>query len=311
MESQSTKKIIDKIKTIEIQGAHNVALAGLTALENSLGDIKAVDKKEFLAELRKTAKAIALSRPTEPTLRNALSFVLFRVRDAPDNIERLKEAVVAECRKFTLNLKNTMEEIHKIGARRITDNSTVFTHCHSNTVCGILKEAKKEGKNIKVICTETRPKFQGYLTARELAAAGIPVTLIVDSAARVYMKRADIVLLGADAISVNGAVINKIGSSLISLAAKEQRKPVYVVAGIHKIDPITFQGFLEPIEQRSPDEITAPISGVVIENPAFDVIPPDYVDLIITERGVIPPAGVYSLMEKEFSWLKDTESWWE
>ena len=68
------------------------------------------------------------------------------------------------------------------------------------------------------------------------------------------MKKSDIVIMGADAITVNGAVVNKIGSSLIALAAKEQRKPLIIAAGSHKIDPVTLKGYLEPIEQRPPQD---------------------------------------------------------
>jgi ribose 1,5-bisphosphate isomerase len=307
-----TQDIVKDIKDVKIQGAKNVALHGLTAFSDAAETIDANSKKYYLDKLRKLSRSIALTRPTEPNLRNALSFVLHRTSEhGPEDVKSLKKFVRLEIKEFSKNIEKTIKIIGETGARRIENDYNVFTHCHSNTVMSILKEAKKT-KSFSVTCTETRPLHQGYLTAKELSDMKIPTTLIIDSAARTFIKKCDIVLLGADAIASNGAVINKIGSSMIALAAHEHHKPVYVAAGIYKIDPMTIKGFLEPIEERAPDEIIDPkkLKGVIIRNPAFDVIPPEYIDGIITERGIIPPASVYELASKEFSWMMNQKSWW-
>lgn len=300
---------ISRIKSLHIQGAKNVALAGIRILNKNCQKMGGRDGKRFLMRLQNESKKISRTRPTEPALRNALSYILFRASKGK-NVGGIKRIVGEESLNFSKGIENTINQIAETGANRIQSGSVIFTHCHSNTVMRIFKKAKAAGKKFSVICTETRPLFQGRLTAHELSRMRIPATMVIDSAARAFMKKCDLVLLGADAIASNGAVINKIGSSLVALAAKEQKKPVYVAAGSHKIDPITLRGFLEPIEERSPREICNKIKGVTIRNPAFDVVPAEYIDGIITEFGIVPPQGVYSIIQRKFPWLKK-QGWFE
>jgi ribose 1,5-bisphosphate isomerase len=89
----------------------------------------------------------------------------------------------------------------------------------------LLKRAKQSGKKFEIICTETRPVFQGRFTAREMLDLGVKTTMIVDSASRFLMNDADLVIVGADAITSEGNVINKIGTSMIALAAYEHDSP--------------------------------------------------------------------------------------
>ncbi len=290
--------IVKKIKNLEIQGAKNVARAGLKALALYGGSISAKNRAEFVRKLEKTAAMVASARPTEPALRNSIDFVMRRMKKfkGPD----IKSELRKETSEFSENIEGTIGRIGVVGARMIPDNSAVFTHCHSNTVMSIFSHAKKMGKKFSVICTETRPMNQGLLTAKQLSGMKIPVTLVVDSAARTFMKRCDMVIIGADAITSTGNVVNKIGSATIALIAEEQKKPLFVAAGIHKIDSMTAKGFSEPIEERPANEIADPkkLKGVVIKNPAFDVVSSQRISGIITENGLMPPQSVYGLIGK-------------
>ena len=154
----------------------------------------------------------------------------------------------------------------------------VFTHCHSSTVTRLLAKAKADGKDFEVICTETRPAFQGRITAKELVDLGIETTFIVDSAARTFMKNVDIVVVGADAITSEGNVVNKIGTGGIAVIAREARVPFYVVSELLKFDPETLDGECEKIEQRNPAEVWSEAPAkLVVQNPAFDVTPNRYI----------------------------------
>ena len=119
----------------------------------------------------------------------------------------------------------------------------------------ILQKAKLDGKTFEVVCTESRPVFQGRITAKEMLDAGIKTTMIVDSAVRHFMNEVDLVFVGADAITSEGNVINKIGTSMVALAAREARTPFYVVSELLKFDPVTIHGDYEKIEERSPKEV--------------------------------------------------------
>ncbi|MEM3018917.1 MAG: ribose 1,5-bisphosphate isomerase, partial [Candidatus Bathyarchaeia archaeon] len=234
--------------------------------------------------------------------------VMYRVLQAEErgeDIYGLREATVKACDEFIKNAKEAIGKISEIGARRISDGDVIMTHCHSTAVVAILKAAKAMGKRISVYATETRPLYQGRLTAEQLLQNGIPVTLIVDSASRYFMKRVDKVLVGADAVAANGAVVNKIGTSMVALAPHEARSLFFLAAETYKFSPETIIGELIKIEERPKEEILPPeivikgLKGIEVRNPAFDVTPPDYIDLIITERGIIPPQAALTVIQQE------------
>lgn len=296
---------IEEIKSLKIQGARNVARESVSALKEYTERYEG-NEKEFLQDFIENAKALMASRPTEPMMRNGMRYIinaLKRATDQPLNVQ--KETARTESDRFLDYTDDALRKIAVIGAKRIPNKSIVMIHCHSSTVMAILKEALDEGKKFEVICTETRPMLQGHTSAKELSEYGLSVTLVVDSAMRVFMKKADMLLVGADAVCSNGAVVNKIGTSVLAVCANELRKPFMVATETYKFDPETALGAMEPIEERPTYEIADPASlkDVQVRNPAFDITPPEYVDLIITEDGVMSPSAVYEVMQKKFDYV--------
>lgn len=287
---------------MEIQGARNVAIAAIQELV-SFSKGYAGTKKSFLSEFEKNSNLLYHSRPTEPMLRNGIRFMQAALeKNIDQNLEDIKIIIKESGEEFLELAEKAQKKIAEIGANRIPEDSSIMIHCHSSTLMNILKKAKE--KNIEVICTETRPKFQGRISAQELSKAGLPVTIIVDSAMRAFIKKVDLCLVGADAVCANGAVINKIGTSLMALAAHESRKPFLVCAETYKFDPETALGTLEIIEERDPFEVwEKKIRNLKIRNPAFDATPPEYIDSIITEIGIISPFNVYEVMSREFPYI--------
>ncbi len=272
-----------------MQGAISVAKAGLQALAYDAKHSKAKTLAAFNKELKRNSRLLAAARPTEPALRNGLAAVQ-RAVASEKSMPNARLVASNAAGSYLQKLEEAKEKIVRVGVRRIMPGMTVFTHCHSSTVTAILIAAKEKGIRFKVINTETRPHYQGRITARELAKAGISVTHIVDSAARRFMNSADLVLVGADAITAEGNLINKIGTGQIALAAHEAKTDFACACETFKFDPVTFSGAYEPIEKRDKGEIWKhPPRGVRIKNPAFDITPPEYIDYIITEEGVITP----------------------
>jgi len=285
-----------KIKELKIQGARKISIAALKAIKYEVSKIKARNRESFLKKVFSLCKKISRARPTEPALRNAIAYFLIKLEKVREEDVRILKK---EARRIIDYYLRDMEDIHErvaeIAARRIPNNSKILTHCHSATVEQSLKKAFDLGKRFEVVATETRPLFQGHITARNLATYGIKVTLIVDSAMRSLMKECDLCLIGADVIAANGAVINKIGSSILATVAKELNKELIVVAGLYKFDPLTAEGFLEPIEERDPKEIIGNKrfpKNVKVRNLAFDAIAPGKISAIITEAGVLAPIEV-------------------
>jgi len=302
---QTVRVVADRIRKLEVQGARNVAIAAIKALEALSEETTAKTRKEFMKELEEAREVLFASRSTEPLMRNALRWIISQVENNDsEKVGALAEVVAYSSSSFLKDLEASKECIAEIGAKRIRDGMVIFTHCHSSTVTNILRKAKEDGKSFEVVCTETRPRFQGRITAKELLSFGIKTTFIVDSAARSFIRNADLVIVGADAITSEGNVINKIGTGTIALLAHEARKPFYVVSELLKFDPATVCGDYEEIEERSPSEVWkgAP-EKLVIRNPAFDVTRRDFIHGVICEEGIIPPHSVKEVMHRKFPWI--------
>lgn len=308
---EKVTEIAEDIKAMKIRGAGKIARSAVTALKMSAEASKAEIVDEFLDELDFAAKTLLQTRPTAVSLPNGIRYVMGRLRQAKNRVsgvEELRGYAIRVADQFIENSLKAVQRIGEVGAKKIKDGDTILTHCHSLAMVAVIKTAWKQGKKLQVYSTETRPRFQGRITAQTLGEVGIPVTLIVDSAARHFMNEVDKVIVGADAIAANGAVVNKIGTSMVALAADEARTPVFVVAETYKFSPETMTGELIVIEERDASEIISPnrlktMKNVKVQNPAFDFTPAEYIDLIITEKGIIPPQGAITILQEEYGWL--------
>ncbi len=298
----SVRKIIDDIKNMKIRGSTSISIAGVEALRRAAVNSKAKTKKAFIAELEKVANQLSSIRVTEPAERNAMKYVLIRLK-LHENFRTIKQYADTLCRNYERELKDTVRVIAEIGADIIVDGDTILTHCHSENVVEILKEAKKIGKKFDVIVTETRPKYQGIITARELLKSKIPVTFCVDSAMGFFMKNATKVIVGCDAILADGSIINKIGTFPLAIVAKEFGVPFYVAGATYKFSTQSVAGKGEEIEMREPNEIIDPkkISGAKILNPAFDVTPAKFISGLVTEKGLTKPEWIHELADGMFA----------
>ncbi len=288
-----------------MQGARNVAIAAVKSVEALAEETTAKTRKDFMEELNEARDTLFATRSTEPLMRNAVRWIISQVENSgKEKVGALAEVVISSSSRFLEDLEVSKECIAKIGAKRIRDGMVVFTHCHSSTVTHILRKAKEQGKKFEVICTETRPVFQGRITAQELLSLDIKTTFIVDSAARSFMRNVDLVIVGADAITAEGNVINKIGTGTIALLAQEARKPFYVVAELLKFDPATLCGDYSQIEERNPNEVwkNSP-EKLVIRNPAFDVTKRDFIHGVVCEEGIIPPHAVSEIIHRKHPWI--------
>jgi methylthioribose-1-phosphate isomerase len=201
------------------------------------------------------------------------------------------------------------------GADVIGDAKAVLTHCNAGalatggygTALGVIRSLHKRGKLENVYADETRPWLQGArLTVWELAQDGIPATLIADSAAAWLMKsgKVDWIIVGADRITANGDVANKIGTYSLAVLAKQHGVKVMVAAPSSTFDFSMENGDAIEIEQRNPKELLPECylqadSLVNAWNPVFDVTPAELITAIVTERGVVlnpGQHGVRSLM---------------
>jgi ribose 1,5-bisphosphate isomerase len=308
------QELAGKIQRMEIRGAGPIARAVAEGMKIQVETSKTKDSQDFIEELKYTGKILATARPTAVSAPNAVRFIFKRLNVSEKrDLDHLKDVVMDSCDEFIAFSKEATQKIGEIGANRLRDGDMIMTHCNSSNVISVLKAAHNQGKHFEVYCTETRPRLQGLITAKQLRDAGIAVTVIVDCAARYFMEDFDHAIFGADAIAANGAVVNKIGTSEIALVAHEARVRTMVAAETYKFDPGTMAGGLVEIEERSPAEVIPDLeeyTGITIRNPAFDITPSEYIDVIVTEMGVIPPQAAVLILTEQYGWkISENEPW--
>ncbi|MFW9772556.1 MAG: translation initiation factor eIF-2B [Promethearchaeota archaeon] len=298
-----------KIKSLEIQGALNVAVSAISFLHDyayRIGKNLSID--ELIEKLKEAKKILLETRATEPAMSNGLNYLMNKLEKERKTLSLNKILeLISHCKdEYKTMLHTAKARIAEIGARRFPDVLTdgkfiVMTHCHSSVVTAIFIEAKKQGKDFKVINTETQPRLQGRKTAKELLDAGIEVIHVIDSAMRwaVNHFEVDLILIGADSITSEGTVLNKIGSRLLALVAHEEHVPFYVASPLLKYNPRTSFGILEKIEMRDSKEIweNAP-KGLKILNPAFETVSRRYIDGLLTEAGLFASSHVHYYFTK-------------
>ena len=296
----------EKIKRMEIRGAGRIARAAAQALRDHAQATPAHDLVLFKSEMQKAAGILVATRPTAVSLPNTVHIVLAGMEGA-DSAAAAQENVVRRADEFIASSLHAIEEIAGIGARHISDGDTILTHCNSEAALACILKAHTAGKEIEVFATEVRPRNQGLVTIRTLNDAGITTNFIVDSAVRSFMNDIDLVIVGADAVTVNGAVVNKIGTSQVAHSAHEARVNVVVAAETYKFAPRTIIGEMIEIEERPAqevlsDDIACTLPHVTVRNPGFDITPAEYIDMIVTEAGAIPPQMAYVIIREYLGW---------
>lgn len=306
----------NNLKAMQVHGAGRIARYAAQALRDYAKDAKAKNSREYWALVLKAGEKLRSARPTAVSLPNGVNYVLYGGRisfESGGSVEDVRAATVDSANDFITSSLDAVKLIGEIGAKRVKNGDVILTHCNSEAAMSIMKKAYDMGRGIKVYCDETRPKFQGHKTAAALAAYGIDTTLICDSACRVTMGGVDKAIVGCDAIAVNGALVNKIGTSQVATMAHESRVNFIVAAETYKLDFKTLTGELVDIEERDYTEIASKEwmshnPKVKFNNPVFDVTPPEYIDFYVTEKGIVPPGGVFSLMKELYQYTEGAQA---
>jgi methylthioribose-1-phosphate isomerase len=299
------KQMHDAIRRLVVRGAPAIGIAAAFGVYLGV-------RNDF-RRLNEVCDYLATSRPTAVNLFWAIERVK-RIATSPQRI--LDECLVMIEEDDRVNRaigEHGLSEISNLKSE-ISD-FTILTHCNAGALASAgfgmalapVYVGAERGVRFHVYADETRPLLQGSrITAYELKANGIPVTVICDSMAAAVLgqKKIDACIVGADRIAANGDTANKIGTLGVAIAAKHFGVPFYVAAPTSTIDLSTPTGAQIPIEQRSADEVlrigdraTAP-AGVDAFNPAFDVTPAELITAIITEHGVARPPFTPSLQQQ-------------
>jgi methylthioribose-1-phosphate isomerase len=297
-------QVADAIKNLVVRGAPAIGVSGAFGLALAALQSLATSKENLLEDLEKARKILFETRPTAVNLAWGLNQIM-KVANTGNSVDEIRKLVVSESKKMAEQDIQINKTMGKNGSELFDNNDTIMTHCNAGalatvaygTALGVIRATKENGKNVKVIATETRPIQQGSrLTAFELKHDGFDVSLIPDTAVGYSMANGLVnkVVVGADRIVKTGHVFNKIGTYQVATMAKQHGIPFYVAAPLSTFD---MESKAEDviIEMRKGSEVTgigdkktAP-EGINVINPAFDMTPPELITGIITEKGVAKP----------------------
>ncbi|MBU4479375.1 MAG: S-methyl-5-thioribose-1-phosphate isomerase [Candidatus Omnitrophica bacterium] len=309
MRCKTVEQVWQAIRALKVRGAPAIGAAAAFGMVLGIGQRKYAAYSCFKKKVDGLVRYLASARPTAVNLFWALErmkqvVLEHRTHPVPEIGERLLQealAIMEEDRK-------SCRKMADIGQVFVKDNDSILTYCNAGilatvdygTALGVIYRAKELKKKIKVYSCETRPLLQGArLTCWELRRNKIDVTLLCDNMAGYLMKqkKVDKIFIGADRISANGDVANKIGSYALAILAKYHRIPFYVVAPVSTFDTALASGADIPIEERDAREVgslwykrpMAP-AGINVYNPAFDIVPGRLITAIVTDKGILTPA---------------------
>ena len=290
------------IRTMVVRGAPAIGVAAAMGLALTAARSKATKLPDFMREMEASAALLRGTRPTAVNLFWGIDRVMKKAASSP-SVREARDDVFAEVKSMEEEDVEVNRSIGKNGADLIRNGDTVLTQCNAGalatvgygTALGVVRAAVEQGKLVKVLVPETRPALQGArLTAFELSRDGIACTLISDTAVghMISLGRVDCVVVGADRITKDGYVFNKIGTYQEAVLAKRHGVPFYPAAPRSTFD-LTRTHDQVTIEERGAEEVVeirgkriAP-KGVPVANPAFDMTPPELVSSIVTERGLV------------------------
>jgi len=291
---QALASALGALRADRRSGASALARQLAAALDRWAREAPATSRQDFLAGLREAARRLAEGRPTMLALAQVAGLLVESAASAPpgEDVEALRRRVQAAARRVTEGWEAASERI-AAHARRLLP-ATLLTHSYSASVVAALRARQPD----RVVVCESRPLLEGRATARELAAAGIAVTLVTDAQGPLFLSEVQAVLVGADGVLADGSVVNKVGTYSLALAARDAVLPFYVACESLKISHR--QEWSESdIEEGDPAEVLPDaIGGVTPRNLYFERTPASLVTAIITEEGVFLPNALGLLVER-------------
>jgi methylthioribose-1-phosphate isomerase len=304
------QEVADAIQRMAVRGAPAIGVAVAFGLALAGFESRAKSFPEFISDLELAGKTLKSARPTAVNLAWAVDRVITFARGQAniESLTQLKSFILREAMKMADEDVIINKQIGQYGAVLINDGDTIIHHCNTGalaavdwgTALGVIRTAHEQGKHVRLLVDETRPRLQGArLTAWELKQYGIPFEIITDNMAGYFLSTGQVqkVFFGGDRVAANGDVANKIGTYMLALAAYDNKIPTYTAVPTSTIDLSLPSGALIPIEERDPQEVldlqyqgeqVVP-QGTKARNPAFDLTPFRLITGIITENGIVYP----------------------
>ncbi len=284
MEEGIFQEALAAFRSDRAHGASELARRALQILEQSTAGMPADAAAELADRLGERVEHLRAARPSMAPVANLLErWAEPLALLAWEGLPQMRQELAQRARTLYRESENAVAEAARRAAEFLGPDRTLFTHSSGSTVRELFRCLRDQ--RVSAILTESRPLNEGAQMAETLAGWGIPVTLITEAQIGLFIARADAVVLGADSLLADGSLINKAGSLLVALAARERGVPLYVCCESFKCYP---EGVKEPVlEEMSPGELGyADREGVTVRNLYFDLTPARLISGWIDEAGV-------------------------
>ncbi|MHA1737698.1 MAG: S-methyl-5-thioribose-1-phosphate isomerase [Candidatus Heimdallarchaeota archaeon] len=324
-ETKTLKDTCFTIKEMVVRGAPLIGVTTAYGLLQVSMTSKEVDIRKFISVIKNAMNKLSKTRPTAIDLFNTINRIE-QILDEKETVQRNQQKIKIEVEKIAEETLQEAKQIGEVGNAVIPENGVVMTICNAGALATIdygtalapIRKAHESKKNITVYVNETRPRMQGArLTAWELYNESIEHYIIADSAAGYYLsqKKIDVVIVGADRVTFNGDVANKIGTYTLSVLCKENNVPFYIALPHSTFDLNLEFGKDIIIEQRDGLEVQTAMSIDTVDdievkrriihfpksknlNPAFDITPAQNVTGYITPSGIVKPSEIRKFLKK-------------
>lgn len=297
--SRRTTRLIEEIKNDKTQGASQLARQAMMVVKAAAELSQSDSAEQFLEELGEVGEGLKSARPAMAPIFNIVNRYLEALPPS-QGLNQLKSLAIAKADELIRVSLQAIAEITSCGLGLIAEGDRIMTHSYSSTVMAVLEETFVEGKPIEVIATRSGAGRTGQRIALELGRRGMKVTFIDDTAVGLYVSSANKVMVGADRVCVDGAIVNGVGTYPLALAAQKAAVPFYVLCETLKFDH-RLRGEEVDLEEKEPAEIVGRAKlppSVSIKNPYFDLTPLKLVTGIVTENGLLAPEAVTAYIRR-------------
>ncbi|MDQ7801128.1 MAG: hypothetical protein QN188_03185 [Armatimonadota bacterium] len=294
----------DRLRAIEgmtRESATEIALAAAEALELWLAEQPDLDPRAFVHGLDEATRQLAERKPATAPLHNLryrmVQFAAEMLREGVP-LAQMREELQDWLRGYRAHVAESHARIAHHGAEALAEYEVILTLSYSRTVYAVLEELYQHNPDLSVVVFEARPYLEGRRMAEALAQLGISVTLTVDAAMGYYMDVASAVLTGAEAVSLDGSFVNKVGTRPLMTCAHAHGVPSYVATETIKILPPTLRGDSVTTVVGAPEDLAAdwtPPEGVEVSSILYEPTPDRLVTAYITEEGVVSPVRLATL----------------
>lgn len=297
---RSPQHVLDEIYNMNVKGGSPFGRSAAWAFKLAIQQEALTDQTALKARLDDLGEKLTALKPTMGTIANTIHLVkrCYEAHQA-EELSAIKAAIVKLCDRIITCSLEAVKALGEYGGMLIHDGDTVMMHSYSSSLMSCFEHAAKRGVKFQMICTESRPLRESRLAVKMLQSFGVPVTYITDASIWEFLPKADLVIMGVDAMAYNGDIANKMGAALVTQLAQLCKVPVYVASEIYKLDYRTRYGYRIRLERRCKEEMILPddfesLEGIDVFNQFFDLTPANQVTGVITQYGIINPAAVHT-----------------